>query len=224
MKKTNQNGIAVLEVLLVLILLAIVGFTGYYVWHARQTTNDALNAANSTSTAPITSKKSQAAPTSTDETANWLLYSTPSKEYSLRLADGWKLNHCNGSSFLYTYKHGDITPQAGQRAVVTNMDCGSDGGGDGFGIGLYTKESDVTPASTLTSTFKTAAGDSIKVYIRTETSTEGGLGALDKGGTYYSYVLVKSPTKVIGVSYGVNFGQADDHATIEKSLKTITVN
>jgi hypothetical protein len=36
----NQKGFAAVEALLLLVLLAIIGGTGYYVWHARQNSND----------------------------------------------------------------------------------------------------------------------------------------------------------------------------------------
>jgi type II secretory pathway pseudopilin PulG len=43
---TNQKGFAAVETVLVIVILAIVGSTGYYVYHANQKTDAALNAAS----------------------------------------------------------------------------------------------------------------------------------------------------------------------------------
>jgi hypothetical protein len=171
-----------------------------------------------------TDGKSSAKQKATGPTANWLQYETPDKKYSIRLADGWKLDHCNGSSLLFTYDHAVVSPKPGKTAVVTNMDCGSDGGGDGLFISFYDPTTYQTTTDPLVRTFKTDTGDTVKEYSRIEATNADGLGALDKGGTYYTYVVSKTPTKAVSVSYGVNPGQSNDHDTVEQAIKTIVVN
>jgi hypothetical protein len=225
MKKSGQSGFAVIEAVLVLVIVGILGFTGYFVWHAKQSTDKSLD--NTAKSQPATAKKSsqQATPdVLTGEAANWLEYISPNKEYSMRLADGWKLNHCKGTPYLYTYIHSDISPKPGTKAVVSDIDCGSDGGGDGLSISFVTKASETTTTNPKTGSFKTLAGDTVNSYSRVEDSAEGGLGAVNKGGVYYTYILNKSSSKNMVISYGVNPGQADDHATVEQSIKTITIN
>lgn len=219
---SNQSGFSAVEAILVLVAVVILGFTGWFVWNSQKSTDKTLSQTG-TSTAPE-AKKTEATSKAESETAGWLLYKAPGGEYTVRLADGWKLNHCNGSALLYTHTHTDVTPQPGTKAVVTNIDCGSDGGGDGFGISFYEKISEITPDFAQTGSFKTAAGDTVKVYSQVEDSEGGGLGAVEKGGTYFIYVITKSPTKNVHASYGVNPGQVDDHATVEKVLKTVVIN
>lgn len=54
MKKLNQSGFSVVEVLLLLIFLAIIGFTGYYVYHAQKTSSktDDVRTSTNAKTAP----------------------------------------------------------------------------------------------------------------------------------------------------------------------------
>lgn len=45
----NQRGFSTVEGVLVVVALALIGFVGWYVYHTRQNSNKALDAANNTS-------------------------------------------------------------------------------------------------------------------------------------------------------------------------------
>lgn len=46
MRKLNQSGTGVVEVLLVILVIAILGITGWFVWHSRQAADKTYKAAN----------------------------------------------------------------------------------------------------------------------------------------------------------------------------------
>jgi hypothetical protein len=54
MKKFDQRGTGIIEVLLILVIVGMVGFMGWYVWHSRQSTEATLKkaATQSSATAP----------------------------------------------------------------------------------------------------------------------------------------------------------------------------
>jgi hypothetical protein len=47
MKKLDKKGFAAIEAVLIVVVLGILGFTGWFVWHAKQNTDDSLNKAAS---------------------------------------------------------------------------------------------------------------------------------------------------------------------------------
>jgi hypothetical protein len=54
MKRLNNDGFTLVEVLLILIFLGIIGFTGYYVWHSQKAADKALTVSdNSTGTVAV---------------------------------------------------------------------------------------------------------------------------------------------------------------------------
>ncbi len=223
MIRKSQTGFTLTYVLLVIGILAIISAIGWYIWSAQtNTTTESTTATNETNTVSDATKP--ATSTATDETAGWLQYQTPNSTYSLRLADGWKLNQCNDSSLLFTYEHSSVTPKPGEQAVVTNIDCASDGGGDGLFISFYDPTTYDAATGPVVRTFKTDAGDTVQLYSHVEDTVADGMGGLDKGGTYYTYIVTKSATKAVTVSYGVNPGQTDDHETVEQAIKTIVIN
>jgi Tfp pilus assembly protein PilX len=223
MKQSNQKGFAAIEAVLVLVVLGILGFTGWFVWHAKQNTDKSLDAANSSKQAVAGKKAAEATIVSkADETASWLLYTPPGNMFSIRLADGWKLDQCTNSPLLTTKVHDNIALKQGTKAIVTDANCAGDSAGDGFSLSYVHGGSDAG-GKTPTDTFATAAGDTVKHYTRVADSNLIGPGDLQNGGTYHSYLLTKDPDTKVTILYGVNLGQSDDHATIEKSLKTIII-
>lgn len=69
--KDDQRGFSAIETALVVVIVALIGFVGWYVYHSKQKSDDALNAAASTSqNASPAFKKSTKAAGSTSTTSS----------------------------------------------------------------------------------------------------------------------------------------------------------
>jgi predicted negative regulator of RcsB-dependent stress response len=71
--KKDERGFSPIETILVLVIVAVIGFVGWFVYHAKQTTDKSLNAANTTSNnagPKFTTKKQAAASSNTGGTSN----------------------------------------------------------------------------------------------------------------------------------------------------------
>jgi len=230
MRKISQSGFAIIEAVLIVVVVGILSFTGWFVWHAKQNTDKSLDAANNSEQASVkTTKKTDTKQASlpVDETTNWLLYTTPSKEFSMRLADGWQLEECSNVPLLTTNIHDSVTPHPGTKAAVSTVNCASDRLADGLSISYVTGGSDAGGYNSPVNSFKIASGETVNLYSRIAHITANdfvGPGDLKDGGTYYSYLVTKAPAFKVTISYGVNPGQSDDHLTVEKAIKTMVIN
>lgn len=213
----KQSGFAVVETLLVVVLLGIIGFTGWYVWHTKQLTDSTLKTGLSSSVTTQITEKSVTDPIA----SKWFKYTTPSNEYSIRLADGWKLNLCKGSADLYTYGNANVHYQPGLAAKVEEVECGSDGGADGMFITYFAKPSDVVGKAQGEANGEVLTVQAVHMtrYIYTEATEQEGIGAVDKGGKIYSYIGTKNGHTVL-IAYGVLSTSPDEHETVEKSIAT----
>jgi hypothetical protein len=71
--KRDEHGIGHIESLLVVVIVAIIGFTGWYVYHTKQNSDKALNAAASTSNNAgprFTKKATSSSPAASGSTSN----------------------------------------------------------------------------------------------------------------------------------------------------------
>ncbi len=157
-----------------------------------------------------------------DETSSWLLYESPGKEYSMRLADGWSLLRCDKSPSMYTYDNSKLMFLAGQKAVVSEISCGSDGR-TGLFINHATQniEQIVTPGAKQTS-LKTNDGLEVEKYYWVVSGYGEGIG-MANGDTEYTYVIRQSAKSVMTVSYSFQPGNTDYHELVEKVIKTISI-
>ncbi|HZL07568.1 MAG TPA: hypothetical protein VFC50_00030 [Candidatus Dormibacteraeota bacterium] len=76
--KQDERGFSPIETILVIVIVAVIGFVGWFVYHAKQTTDKSLNAANTTSNnagPKFTTKKQAAASSNTGDTSNASLQS-----------------------------------------------------------------------------------------------------------------------------------------------------
>jgi Tfp pilus assembly protein PilE len=222
--KNDEKGFAVLEsVLIVVIVAALVG-VGAYVWHAQKQTNATLNAASkSAQSSPEKSAARKKTAQSSDETASWLLYESPGKKYTIRLADGWKLQRYQNSDSLYTFDSKDLIPVPGTKAVVTSVE----GGRDGTAVGLFISYIDgggTTNYKNPLPSFSTNDGVEVSVYTEVGTSETDGLGGLPPGATGYQYIVKSAGSAFVQVTYGFNASDTDYHTTVEKVLKTLHFN
>lgn len=157
-----------------------------------------------------------------DETSGWLLYESPGREYSMRLADGWSLLRCGKGPSMYTYDNSKLMFLAGQKAVVSEITCGSDGR-----TGLFINharqniEQIATPGTKQTS-LKTNDGLEIEKYHWVVSGYGEGLGVAN-GDTEYTYVIRESANNVMTISYSFQPGNTDYHELVEKVVKTISI-
>jgi hypothetical protein len=221
MKQPNQAGFAAIEALLIVVILAIIGGTGYFVWHARQSTNDSLDkAAQSTQVVETKKSTNPTKSSSSDETSQWYLYEAPSKAYTVRLADGWKLHRYLQDNSIYTFDSADLSPKPGTKATITQTDGGRDGSAVGFFLSYYADGSPVSQQGTQQSNITTNDGLQVSVYKQTQTTQEEGIGGLPVGATGYTYLLAPKQGPTVLISYGYNKGDIDIHNTVEKVVKT----
>lgn len=238
----NQAGFSTIEIILVVVVAGLLGLVGWFVYD-RQKKDDTVTQTKTISTFeecvaagnPIMesypeqcaaggktfTKKVDAVAAPTDETSGWLLYEPPGKEYSMRLADGWGLIRCDKSPSLYTYDNDKLLFLAGQKAVVSEITCGSDGR-TGLFINHATQniEQIVTPGAKQTS-LKTVDGLEIEKYYWVVTGyADEGLGTMN-GDTEYTYVVRESAKRVMTVSYSFQPGATDHHELVEKVIRTI---
>lgn len=224
----NQQGFAIVEALLVVVIVGMIGFVGWYVYSAQKDTDKTLDAASKSQVPTKTVKPKPAA--TNDETSKWLLYTSPGNEFSMRLADGWKLERYQKTPALYTFSSKDLTYASGVKAVVTEVEGGKDGSGTGLSISYAdtsSKAAHYSPpdGSVQSATFQTTSGIDVKTYEYTETRAQvEGMGAIAQGGKIYSYILDSSKGHSMYVYYGFEPGDTDTHLLVEKCVKTISFN
>jgi type II secretory pathway pseudopilin PulG len=217
MKKLSQNGFAVLEALLVIVIVGAIAGTGLYVWHSQKEADKALKASNTAANSNAEVEN----PSSTDETANWLLYTAPSKSFSMRLADGWSLNRFADEDSLYGFGAVSATYAKGKQAKVTVSEGGSDGTTVGLFINYFARSEDASGKleGEKQAGLKTKQGVSVSVYKFVQTEEVDGLGGTPTGATVYSYVGSKDDARFV-ITYGVDKDSADQHQIVEKAIGT----
>lgn len=227
LKSLNSKAFGTVETLLVILIVAILGGTGYYVYHANKNTNDTLNsAAKDANGTPKFASKKPTTTKATDETDKRFLYTSPNHKFSMRLPDGWQLEQHQNSDAIYAFGDSKLAPQDGKTATVTTVQGGKDGSASGIFISFLTSADSLNDYSQFTkgTSFKTVSGLTVDVYSRTETKDPEAIGAVDKGGMYYDYVVTSAANKIVQVSYGFNHDETDYHSTVEQAVKTITIN
>lgn len=220
MKKLNQTGFAAIEAVLILVVVAILGFTGWFVWQAKQNTDESLNAANSSEQAIAKAKKSETKQQTqpADETTNWLLYESPENGWTIRLADGWQFERYQKSSSIYSFGS-EFALKAGTKATVTEVEGGKDGS-TGLSINYATQNIDqiVTPGQKQAS-LVTKDGLEVEKYYHVWPSDIEGPGP-QPGDLQYTYVIRKSSNRVIVVNYSYHPSSIDYHGVVEKAVVT----
>lgn len=88
--RKNQKGFSLIEALLILVIVGILGGTGWYVWHAKQDTDETLSAVNIPSAA-TESRKSISKPY-----ANWKTATSPRGKFSFKYPSSWKYSQSIG--------------------------------------------------------------------------------------------------------------------------------
>lgn len=216
MKKLHQQGFTIVEGLLLFVIVAIIGGTGYYVY-SRVINDDSSQPSGDTTQKNTTSTESQ---TATDETADWLVFEAPNKQFKTKLADGWKLTQFNGSPYLYDFSN-ELAIVPGQRAVIENATGGRDFA-TAFYIGYVSNEEMVNLGSqrgTKEKSLKTNDGREVEVYHFTQTNKEPMLD-VPYNGQEYTYII-RGSNGVVRVVYSFGPDETDYHKEVERILPSI---
>lgn len=218
---SNQKGFSTAETLLILVIVAVIGGVGYYVYKARQETSKSQDNANKSSLEIEASKKqSEEDKKAPEETASWLLYEPPGKQYSVRIPDGWKLVSLSGTD-LYGRNSSDTVYKAGTKATVQAIEGGWDGASS---FGLYYPSASDEPRvkeGEQKGTLTTASGLTAQKYQYTQTTEPEGIGYA-KGSTVYNYYF-DDKGKNIFIQHYVSSGETAQTDLVEKAIKTLKV-
>lgn len=220
---SDQRGFSLVESLLAIIAVTLIGFTGFYVYSSNQSepkTNDSIVKTGQ-------DDKSDTSKSVNDQTASWLLYTPPDKEFTIRLADGWNLVRNEAGTGFYTTVNDNLKFEEGVKAVLTAPVGGKDAN-SGFSLNYRPIPGDgrlFSNESVKQAGFTTNDGVTVDKYQYTETRTiPEGLGQLDEGGVYYSYVIKTNANMVMTVNYDVQPTDDQHFKIIEEVLRTVHFN
>ncbi len=221
MKKLNQKGFGIVEVLLVILLIGLVGGIGYYVYNQAQKNDETSQPSGDTS--GKIEKKAETVPVVKDETTNWLLYESPGGEFKIKLADGWSFTrYMKYPSIFQLDNKLEIKP--GTRAVVEEVTGGRD-----FNTGLsisYSTAKELSepwqaPQGKKQLSGTTKAGLTIDKYYLEVTEEPQGIG-VPAGGKQYEYYVGNKKGR-LGLIYSFGPNQTDYHKEVEKILSSIQI-
>jgi hypothetical protein len=153
-----------------------------------------------------------------DETANWLLYEPPKKEYSIRIPDGWEVHRYQKESQLFSDK---ITYKAGTKAVIVEDEGGRDFSYLPFGLSVYAKDDAMKPTGMKAKAFKTNQGDEVVLYTHEQTTELEGLGP-PKNTKSYAYWISKGDT-IISITHEILEGETAQTELVEKAIATLEI-
>jgi hypothetical protein len=222
MKNFNQKGFSFLYVFLLVVIIGLISGTGYYLYTANKQAGDDLNKADQQYRDAQSRNFEKSGSSSADETKEWLLYTSPGKEFNVRLADGWVLERYQKYSSVYQLDNTKLALVEGVKAVVDEVQGGKDGG-----AGLFISYADqnleqVVKTGTKQTSLKTNDGIEIEKYYGVTGEGEG-IGP-PTGSLEYNYFIYKGNNAVISVFYSVAPGATDYHELVEKVVKTVHFN
>lgn len=218
MKKLNQNGFSVVEGLLIFVIVGIIGGVGLYV-NNKIINDDTGKPLGDTTQKLEKEKETEPKPKSENETASWTLF-TSSKNWSMKIPDGWKLYTDQSSSGLTAYS--SLKYSSGTKATITKTSSGR-GGPFILNTGNYAAGDPATAnPSYLTneSVFKASnvEGRKYSGVLKEDIPMEG-----SKGDTIYRYVFVKNSRAVI-ISHYQAKGNSSILTELESALATLKLN
>jgi hypothetical protein len=189
---------------------------GWYVKNASDSTNKTLTQTNNTSLSPT--KKSKTA-TTADETANWLVYTSSKKSFSMKIPDGWKLIH-NDTDNLYAFSSTNLSYKPGVKATIEEEAVGGRDGPVAFSA-ISRSEPSKFDRSQRVGEIKSENSTGIKYYFEQKEEPQG--PDLAKGAKEYDYYFVKG-SNYVTISFSYNIGETDNSALVEKTIKTLEIN
>jgi hypothetical protein len=139
MKQTDQSGFSIIEALLILVAVCILGFTGWYVYHAKQASDQNYSAVTNSTVPTYKNKTSTKAATAAKANpyAGWSTASLQYEKMSFKYPPSWQLSNTSKDEQA---TGGTATPGA-DTAVLTSpngllvsLESGVAGVGDSDGI------------------------------------------------------------------------------------------
>lgn len=220
MRKLSRNsaGFGAIEGLLIVVIVALVGFVGWYVWHSKNNTDNSYSAAGSVNNNSTAAKQTTETKPSVDETANWLIYEPPGKEYKIRLADGWELTKTPSSSNLIAF--GGIDYKPGTKATVRELEGGR-GGPLSFALFVNNQDTFVCNRGDKQVDFKTNGGLTGSKYLFVQTENRG--ENIAKGDKEYTYRFQDGSNKIC-ILHDAYQNQSSKIETVEKVVKSLEIN
>jgi hypothetical protein len=160
-----------------------------------------------------------------DETADWLLYESPGKEYKVRLADGWVLYRYDKQADLATDGPDETIYKKGTKAVVQERSQGGRGGLGYFGIHYNVNPEECffdkrDKSSHQISQFETSSGLIGLRYIYTPPVGTEHYQYVEK---HYSYEFTKDGAGVC-IFYDHLTDEKSKLETVEKVVKSFDFN
>lgn len=224
--KNNQKGFTVVEILIIIVVVGLIGAAVWFIYGHQEDEKIDSQANSQTSQQEI--PKNETKPEPKDETAEWLQYEPTGKEFSFKVADGWKLHKKEGSDTSF-YSTESLALRAGAKGEV--LPYVRSGPGE-FGCGLYwdyqTYDTDVMKqvykddVEQLKNDEKFSTTSGLEVRKKYKLLSEGG-GYSPAGTKSYSYFLPLN-NKSINIGYSVCPGGTDYYDVVEKVIKTIESN
>jgi len=223
MKQSNQTGFAAIEAVLILVVVAILGFTGWFVWHAKQSTDKSLDAANNSEQASISIKKKPTVskpqarkdgdPCDLEDGSKGAVLNVHSNAFSICQPNGWTLLHTEIEGAFFA-PYDSIQYKADQKPALKAV-----GGSDNnYEFSVSDIQGDQSHGFTLQKTRKTASGLPLSVYYHATEANDpvgAGIGYLPQRTKQYLYVIPKDSDTLVQITYHVMPEQDENHTLFE---------
>ena len=218
----KQKGFTLVEGLLLVIAVSIIGFGGFYAYNQSRDDEDRNSSVESANQSDLDGQHTENAEIAEEESVvsdrseNWVSFSPVSKEYSIKLADGWTFLHLNDDYCDCLLSETEIYEKDNDAAV--RIVQGGRGGGTGLGIRVASlDESDTSfeEEGPVEDNFVTA-GFTGKKYEAVWEDAQ----VVEPNTKVYKYVFFKND-KRINVSYLVAPSEQDEVEIVEEMIRTL---
>lgn len=210
-----------IEIVLLFTILFMIAAIGLYVQNARDNADTALVPSSriSASNQPVSKP-----PAVTSTVLSNGVYAPTGQGYSIRLADGWKLNsNRHVPAGLMTFNNNELVVRNGVNPIVTQTSTGKDGS-SGFFLNLNDTNMLPVAEGVKQANLTTNDGLSITKYVYSETTNQtASVGNLANGGIEYTY-LIASGARTLSVLYRVNPTDTNYRDTVETVVKSVRFN
>lgn len=234
MKRLNTKGFTIVEGLLILVLAIVIVGAGWYVSH-RQSENkkQAAIASFADCKADKDSRiqesfpevcvtkngKHFTNPQQDSESANWLAYQPPGKQFKVKIADGWNLtSYTQGDFVALSTDSNKLAIKQGTKAKVVATN-GDESPTTGMTIS-YTTSGPVLPNGQKTAAiFKTYEGKDVDQYYYVLPRTTAGSDVPEGAKVYYYWI--KGTKGYVYIGYAAAKDETNYVKNVEKVVKTV---
>jgi hypothetical protein len=203
-----------IEIVLLFAMVFMIAAIALYVHNAQTNADDYLGNQTNLLNTPKGIITGSVAPSEAAATIKSGVYSSPSKMFTIRLADGWMLSQSQVSPYtLSTNNNESLAPKLGVAPIISNA---SDGGDNTtvLSIRLMSAKDAPKPRGTKTSDLVTNDGLGISKYVYSDPST---------GNMQYFY-LIPAQDRVFVAQYTVTAAMTSYRNTIETVIRSVRFN